>query len=465
MNSNTKRKNKTKKKDSKPPEIKKLRCINIDCVFNSSNEPDQERNTCNHPNLIVDSKSADITIAICSEFRSKKDYIFNLPDKLIEIKTNSRVEIKGAPDPGLTKIEKVTTEELEKELVDDQSTEADKTSIQAVVIEQKTKYSTPTVIKVDDGEDKIHEPLLTTDKKYSDFQILKRFYRPYMKRGIIVSIFTHLIIIWFLYAFVAEKNSNQDRQQQQQRIVVIEDIEEPKFDPPDVDKEKEVEKKTSDNLSQNKSDVRPIIKPKSIIPKIKRPKDVLEDTSLMTKNKTLDSLKAVTDSLLALKNTDTNRLVIPDSLKNFIPENEIGMKLWYPKNWKLRDNRDVNLNLNQFKGVILNTDSLSEDPGAVTLFIQIDDPKHSTYNKTTYKNIFAMDDSTIVAYSTDPQLTGANRIAYKFFIFNDPTGNNNVFVNSEIKKEMFEKYRKYIDAIVRSIKVVTKTPGAETKNK
>ena len=74
--------NKSKKKENNTAD-KRLRCINIDCVFNSSNEPDSERNLCQHPNLKVESKFADITIAICSEFRSKKDYRLEPIDALL----------------------------------------------------------------------------------------------------------------------------------------------------------------------------------------------------------------------------------------------------------------------------------------------------------------------------------------------------------------------------------------------
>jgi len=453
--------------DTNASEPKKLRCINIDCVFNSSNNPDHVRNTCNHPKLTVDSKYADITIAICSEFRSKKDYSFEPPDKLVDIKTNEPVEIKAAPDPGITEIEKVTTDELEKDFSPKEipgENKPEQTASEPVT----PVYETPTVITT--GEESIIEytPKLTTDPGNSDFLILRKLYRPYLKRGIIVSIIFHIFAIWMIYAFVADKGKPQDVQANQQRIVVVEDIEQQqqqqqKFEPPDIDREKELERRSKEETEKNNTNVRPVIKPKNIIPKIKRPKIQESDTSDITKKSNFDSLKVKTDSLLAANNKDTNRLVIPDSLKNFMPDNAIGMKLWYPKNWTLRDNRDVNLNLQQFKGVILNTDSVSDDPGAVSMFIQIDDPKHTTYNKTTYKNIFAMDDSTITAYSTDPQLTGASMIAYKFFIFNDPTGNNNVFVNTETKKDLFDKYKKYIEAIVRSIKVVAKPTTTDIK--
>ncbi len=432
---------------------KKLRCINIDCVFNSTNQPDSERNLCSHPNLRVESKYADITIAICSEFRSKKDYRLEDSTTLIDLKSNEKITISGTPDPSFTHIEKITQEDLEQSVAKKEDLNGgEKDSVKP----SETVYETPTVIKA--GESKTEEPeeyRLTTSKN-TNFLILRRLYQPYLRRGIIFSIIFHLLAIWILYLSLVPKSDKTDVQQQQ-RIVVVEDIETPKFDPPDLDKPKE---EPPSDVGDNTKDVRPKIIPKNIKPHIKRPVDEVKDTTELVNNIPSDSLKHVTDSLLTA-NLDTTKLVIPDSLKNFMPDNAIGMKLWYPKNWKLTDNRSVNLNLEQFKGVIINTDSLSEDPGAVSIFVQIDDPKHSAYNKTVFKNTFQMEDSLTTAFSTDPVLTGSQRISYKFFIFTDPTGASNVFVNSETKKEMFDKYRKYIEAIVRSIQIIKnpKTPG------
>lgn len=441
---------------------KKLRCINIDCVFNSARNPRQERNTCNHPNLKIESRIADITIAICSEFRSKKDYKFEKPSTLIELKSGSKEEIKGQPGDEFTHVEKVTTEELEQEI------ERDKVKEKLPVKEQEVKttkseqtiYETPVVVTARKSKTYIPEPFIPVENKYSDFQVLKRLYQPYLRRGMTFSIIAHLVLIWFIYLFLVGKDERNDSQQQQ-RLVVVEDIETPKFEPPNVDKIKEESNPVPGDINK---DVRPKITPKNITPRIKRPKIQSTDTTDLAIKHTFDSTRIATDSLLAaLTKGDTSRILIPDSLKNFMPDNAIGLKLWYPKNWKLTDNRSVNLNLEQFKGVILNTDSASDDPGAVSMFIQIDDPKHSTYNKTVFKNIFAMDDSLSTAFSTDPQVTGAKRITYKFFIFTDPTGQSNIYVNSETKQEMFDKYRKYIEAIVRSIQIAPKLSGSETK--
>src|SRR5512138_3791239 len=74
----------------------KPRCINIDCAFNSSLNPGDRRNFCNHPNVFVAQEALEITIAICSEFRSKKDYKFEKPYTLIDLKDNTVSEIGSA---------------------------------------------------------------------------------------------------------------------------------------------------------------------------------------------------------------------------------------------------------------------------------------------------------------------------------------------------------------------------------
>ena len=451
---------------------RKLRCINIDCVFNSSNAPDSARNLCQHPNLKVESKFADIPIAICSEFRSKKDYILEDSATLVNLKTNEKIKIEGSPDPSFTHIDKVTQEDLEKSVKKprgrkktipekqiEKPQEQQEEIYETPQEQQKVIYETPAVIGSDESVPVIEEIVLT-DSKASNLQLLKRLYQPNLRRGIIFSIIFHLFAIWVLFIGFVKKEENNEVPPQQ-RIVVVEDIETPKFNPPDLDKPDEPE--VDESVGDNTKEVRPKITPKNIKPKIIRPVDEVKDTTELTDNQTnglSDSLKHVTDSLLALS-TDTTRIFIPDSLKNFMPENEIGMKLWYPKNWKLTDNRSVNLNLNQFMGVIVNTDTLSEDPGAVSIFIQIDDQKHSAYNKTTFKNTFQMDDTLVTAFSTVPQITGSKRISYKFFIFTDPTGESNVYVNSESKQELFEKYKKYIEAIVRSVQIIKKSKTTE----
>lgn len=422
--------------------VRHLRCINIDCTFNSSLDATQERNLCNHPNLKVSSNLANITIAICSEFRSKKDYKFKKPDKLIEIKTKEQIEIPGIIEPEIVSTESLAPEAYEK------------IKEETPHISREPKYEKaeePIIIMADGGQERpkspseISEFYGLTDSKSTNFLILRRLYQPNMKRGVIFSVIIHLIFIWLFYLAFANKESHTEIPAEQ-RIVVVEDIETPKFIPPDLDKKEEPVN------TENKRDIGPKIVPKKITPKISRPKTFLDTTTAVRKDTTTGSLLDTT--LASLYKGDTSRLILADSLRNTFAENEIGMSLWYPKNWKLRDSRELNKG-EQFSGVIINTDSLSEDPGSVTIFILLENDKVNSFNKTIFKNPFAMDDSMSTAFSTDPMQTGAKKITYKFYIF---APSNKIFVNTEAKQEFFDKYKKYIEAIVRSIKIVKPLP-------
>ncbi len=435
----------------------KLKCINIDCVFNSSNDAEHVRNTCNHPNVKVESKYADITVAICSEFRSKKDYRFEKPNTVVDLKTKERTEVTGEPNPATSSVEKITTEELESGVTNKQD------SKQAVEISE-TPSIKPNIIETQPEV----QPELTPaeiynllDKPGSNFPVLRNSYKPFLQRGIITSIIVHLVALFMMYLFLVPKEDKPDEQQNQQRIVVVEDIETPKFDPPDVDKvkEEELKKEEEKTVENNTKTVRPQIHPKTIKPRINRPTTLNERDTNKSISKPIDSTKNNNDSNLTKR--DTSKFVIPDSLRNLYDKNAVGLSVSFPKNWKLQDNRDLNLNQKEFNGVIINTDSLSDDPGAVTMFIIMDDPQHSAFNRTTYKNPFPMDDSTSSAFATDPAKGGAKKMSMKYFVFSDPAGQKNLLVNVEFANPaMFEKYQKIVDAIVRSVKIAPqpKTP-------
>ena len=215
----------------------------------------------------------------------------------------------------------------------------------------------------------------------------------------------------------------------------------PKFNPPDIDKMKEEEKRLAEEqeIKDNTKDVRPKIQKKIITPRINRPKDNLVDTNKLITN---DSNKVKNDSNLTKNLRDTNRIQIPDSIKATYDQNDIGLKLWFPKEWRLLDNRQVNLNQKEFNGVILATDTGTADPGAVNMFILVDDPQHSSYNKATYKNPFIMDDSLTAAYVTDPIKGSGKKFSSKYFVFTDPTGLKNIQVNVDYASQaMMEKYQ------------------------
>lgn len=469
--------NNTEKSTNTHQKGKFLRCINIDCVFNSSNEQGAIRNTCSHPNVIVESHFADITIAICSEFRSKKDYSFEKPVTLIELKTGEKTEIIGKPDLGIETIEKVTTKELEDEITKNKVTEnVTPLPEQRQQIQQVQQVQQVQDIKTDD-QIKVYDHVkpviiqttqsvteeLTPDEIYSlstkpgtGFLVLKKIYQPNTRKGLIVSILFHFFLLFIMFQFFVPKEDHINSENNQ-RIVVVEDLEMPKFDPPDIDKIKEDEEKKlleDQELKENTKNVRPNIQKKNITPKINRPMDnkIPLDTNLISKN---DSNKVKNDSNLTKSTRDTSRIQVPDSMKANFDQNDIGLKLWYPLGWRLLDNRQVNLNLKEFNGVIIATDSISTDPGAVNLFILIDDPLHSSYNKATYKNSFQMEDSLTAAYVTEPIKSSGKKFSTKYYLFTDPTGLKNIQVNVDYASQpMMVKYQTLVDAVVRSIKIV-----------
>ncbi|MEO8512634.1 MAG: hypothetical protein ABI543_03670 [Ignavibacteria bacterium] len=434
-----------------------LRCINIDCVFNSSNEQGAIRNTCSHPNVIVESRFADITIAICSEFRSKKDYSFEKPVTLIELKTGEKTEIVGKPDLGIETIQKVTTKELEDDVTKNQAADEVVTPpvVKEIIADEHVKpviIETAPLVPAELTPDELYN--LST-KPGTSYMILKSLYQPNTRKGLIGSIVVHFFILFVMYQFFVPKEETGNNENNQ-RIVVVEDLEMPKFDPPDIDKIKEEEEKKlleEQEIKDNTKDVRPKIQKKIITPRINRPKDnnTPRDTNLISKN---DSNKVKNDSNLTKNTRDTNRIQVPDSMKANFDQNEIGLKLWYPLGWRLLDNRQVNLNQKEFNGVIIATDSISTDPGAVNLFILIDDPQHSAYNKATYKNPFQMEDSLTAAYVTDPIKSSGKKFSTKYYLFTDPTGLKNIQVNVDYASQaMMEKYQLMVDAVVRSIKI------------
>ena len=441
-NSNTIKNN---KENSQNPKV--LRCINIDCVFNSTNIYKGKRNTCSHPKVAVESRFADITIAICSEFRSKKDYVFEQPSTLIDIKSSVKTEIEHTPEIGVTPVEKVTTKDLEKSI--------SKKEEQIIIPVIK-----PRIIEVEAQEKEdisFAERYNLTDNPRGDFLILRKLYQPYTKKGFIFSVVIHLFIIFLMYLFIVPKNDEQNTNSLQ-RIVVVEDLNMPKFDPPDVDKIKEEELKAKEEAE--KKDVRPEITPKKITPRIKRPSTIdEEDTNKTVSN---DSGMIKPDTSLAVKQYDTTRYIIPDSLRTNFSENEVGLFMSYDKTeWNLIDSRTINQNKN-FTGVILGIDSTKEDFKGTTIIIIMDDPVNSKYNKNTYKNIFMMDDSTVIAYATDQIKLSGKKLEFKYYLFTDPTGQKNIQINAEFLNDaMVEKYKKVVDAIIRTIKIVPPPPKSD----
>lgn len=438
-----------------------MRCINIDCVFNSSNQHGAVRNTCCHPNVVVESRFADITIAICSEFRSKKDYAFERPSVLTDLKTKEKIEIVGKPAVGDTTeiIEAVTTRELEEGIGEKPGVKSAEVKHHAGETQSEIK---PVVIEsasVEPAELTPAEIYNLSTRPGTDFLILKKLYQPYTKRGLIGSIILHIVLLFVFYQFLVP-DEGKPSEDHNQRIVIVEDLEMPKFDPPDIDKIKEEEQrlKDADDIKDNTKDVRPNITKKVITPRINRPKDTNTppDTNASL---TGDTSKVSSDSLLAGR--DTIRYVIPDSLRTNFSNNDVGLNIVYPAGWKLIDNRVVNMKQEEFNGVMLGIDSTSEDYGKVQMIINIDDPAHPTFNKGTYKTPFEMNDSLITAFQTDPIRLSGKKSQVKYYLFTDPTGQKNIQISAEFDNDaIVEKYMPVVDAIVRTIKIA---PPPESK--
>jgi hypothetical protein len=152
----------------------------------------------------------------------------------------------------------------------------------------------------------------------------------------------------------------------------------------------------------------------------------------------LDSLNA--DSLSA-------NFLIPDSLRKDFSEDDIGLRMYFPNNWKLTDQRDINKNEKDFKGVLL-TDTTAKQEGTMTLFIFLD-KEGKDFRKDDFKTVFKMEDTTLTAYSKEPRNI-AGFTEYKFYIFGKT---EKLSVGAQIRKQYFKEYKNVIEAVVRSIKI------------
>jgi hypothetical protein len=443
--------NKNRKPRKKPAKTGSvLRCINIDCIFNSSNDFGGVRNTCCHPKVAVESRFADITIAICSEFRSKKDYSFEKPSSIFDLKTGEKQEIVSIPEIGVTPVKTVTTEELEESVTNETGSKPEPEQIIIPTVKPQIIQPEP----VFHEELTFYEKYNLSDNPKGDFLILKKLYQPYTRKGFIFSVIIHLFIIFFMFLFIVPKDEEDPNNNNLQRIVVVEDLEMPKFDPPDVDKMKEDEEKKNEEVKSDETkNIRPNIQKKTVIPKINRPSLDKTDTNKVSIN---DSNKFKPDSNLT--KLDTTKFIMPDSLRQNFSENEVGLSMDYLRDgWKIIDNKTIT-GEKSFTGVIMRLDSLNPDVKNVTVFIHMDDPAHSAYNKNTYKNIFTMDDSTI-AYVTDPMKMSGKSTEFKYFLFTDPTGQKNVYINAQFNnEEVLKSYKPKVDAVIRTIKILPPKP-------
>ncbi|MBK8550825.1 MAG: hypothetical protein IPL53_07085 [Ignavibacteria bacterium] len=287
----------------------------------------------------------------------------------------------------------------------------------------------------------------------------------------IAAVVLHLAAVGFAFVSLSKKSKDQVPEEPSRLIVLqdlpdpkikLEDVEDPnkpKVEPPLVTEEQEK------IMREPKREIVPrdVVKP----PVVKRPRRDEEETKLdstMESNlqRDLDSLRQLREKELAdslLGSTDSTKsdslssaYVIPDSLRNDFNENDIGLAMYFPKNWKLTDQREINKNEKEFKGVVL-TDTTAEQPGTMTMFIFIDN-ENKDYNAEDFKTEFVMTDSTLTAFLKEPK-TLAGFTEYRFYIFNK-LGTEKLSLRASVRKQFLDQYKNEVEAVVRSIRIKKK---------
>ncbi len=287
------------------------------------------------------------------------------------------------------------------------------------------------------------------------FDSLRQLIRKNLVIGLSVAVVLHLAAAGYAFYSISKKPKDAN-QEEAQRLIVIQDLPDPKIKLENVeDPNKPPPKEEQTEISIPKRDVPPrrVIQP----PKVNRPKEDEESKDSTETSKLaneLDSLRRLGDSLLAsdsARRTDTSQAFfdIPDSLRNNFSEGEIGLGMYYPNNWKLIDEREVNRKEKEFRGVIL-TDTTAEKPGTMTIFIRLD-TENRGFNTEEFTTEFQMLDTNLTAFAKPPE-TQAAHTKYDFYILNT-IGTEKLSVKAEVRKEFFDKYKNEIEAVVRSINV------------
>ncbi|MBL8007365.1 MAG: hypothetical protein JNJ56_07525 [Ignavibacteria bacterium] len=308
--------------------------------------------------------------------------------------------------------------------------------------------------------------MLIPEEGYKNpFDALRKLIQRNTTIGIIAAVVIHLIAAGIVY-YNFSKKAKDLTPEERSRLIVIQDLPDPKIKLEDVeDPNKPKVPPPGENqpeVNEPKKEVKPrkIVKP----PEVNRPnreenkKDTLSEADL---TRELDSLRKLAegisvDSLKDTTKTDTSAFGydIPDSLRNTFNEGDIGLAMYFPKNWKLTDQREINKNEKEFKGVLL-TDTTAEQTGTMTFFIYLD-PEKKDFNTEDFKTEFPMNDSTLTAFLKEPK-TLAGFTEYRFYIFNK-IGTEKLSLRASVRKQFFDKYKNEIEAVVKSIRISKPEP-------
>lgn len=362
---------------------------------------------------------------------------------LIHPKSNlqqQEVEIVVTIDP---KTEKVLVEKKEGEV-------AEKTEASSLLIPN------PDVADLIEGKEIEEDKPLTPDEilqeklgRKNPYRIFRRVYQRNLLRGMVGALIIYFITVFTFYG-VASKESSRYTNNEQRRLIVIQDLPEPKIKLENVEDPNKPEEVTDGSNIE----LRKLPPPKRNFKKrnITRPykNPTKTDTNLISTDEELDSLRRLNAGILPLDslNLDSNlAFFIPDSIRQNFSEEDIGLRMYFPNNWRLTDQRDINKNEREFKGVLL-TDTTAKQEGTMTMFIFLD-REGKEFRKDKFNSQFVMEDSTLTAYSKEPRNEGAFTY-YSFYIFGKT---DKLIVRADVRKQYFDKYKNIIEAVVRSIKI------------
>ena len=228
------------------------------------------------------------------------------------------------------------------------------------------------------------------------FDALRKLIRKNLTIGIIAAVILHAGAAAFAFYSFSKKAKEQAQEEEPQRLIVIQDLPDPKIKLEDV--EDPNKPKVEEPPVVNEADLkeRREIPPRRVIqpPTVSRPKrePVKEesDTSMASDlTRELDSLRKLVDETVpkdtASVDTTESAFDIPDSLRNNFNENDVGLSLYFPKIWILQDSRDLNKNNKEFEGVILI--DTSNGKGSMQLFIHLD-KQNAEYKAEDFKKEF-----------------------------------------------------------------------------
>jgi hypothetical protein len=303
-----------------------------------------------------------------------------------------------------------------------------------------------------DSEKTEDEILYEKLEKKNPYKLFRRSYQRHIMQALGGAVIIYLVAV-ALFSTYAAKQKTPQVEPDSQRIVIIQDMPEPKINLENVEDPNapppEEETETEDGV-----DI-PRKIPRTTTPRIYRPRTENNTPPLSTNDTSagrLDSLRNLADTNTTGNDTSTannNNTNIPDSLRATYSQGDIGLYLDYPNSWQVKDSREVNANVKEFEGLYL-TDTTGAK-GAMTIFIFLDNGQK--YDQAIFKTNFPVIDTTISAFRSDPAVI-AGVTEYKFYIFGKT---DKLIITASIKKELFESYKPTIENVIRSIRL--KRPG------